>query len=98
VGTPNNRAGSDGMTDFKPFLPSQATELFPAGDAGDYILPICMPEMDLMAGEDMAVIVFTTVDDQRVGVPLELDALSALYAVIGEALLRMQAPEGGSVQ
>ena len=86
------------MTEFRPFRPNEAVEIFPDNAEGDFILPACVPEVDLMMGEEMAVLLLTTVEGQRVGVPLELDALSALYAVLGEALLRMQAPEGGTVQ
>lgn len=86
------------MSEFKPFLSNEAVEIFPDNTEGDFILPACKPEVDLMLGAEMAILVLTTVEDQRVGIPLELDSLSALYAVLGEALLRMQAPEGGTVQ
>jgi len=86
------------MPDPKPFLPDQAAEALPVGAEGDFLLPICMPNLGLLMGEDLAVIVFKMVEGQRVGVPLGVQALSDLRETITEALRMLQAPEGGAVQ
>ena len=86
------------MSDQKPFLPDQAAEPFPPGTTGDFLLPICLPKPELMMGEDLAVVVLTTIEDQRVGIPMGHQALSDLRGLIDEALRMLQAPEGGSVQ
>ncbi|NEU13573.1 hypothetical protein G3T14_15745 [Methylobacterium sp. BTF04] len=62
------------------------------------MLPISLPAPELMMGEGLAVIVLTTVEDQRVGIPMGHQALSDLHKIIGEALRLLRAPEGGSVQ
>ena len=84
------------MTDPKPFLPTEASEL-PAGP-GDYLVPICIAKPDVLMGELMAVVVFETIKGQRVGVPLGMQAMSDLRVALGEALVSLQASEGGSVQ
>ena len=84
------------MTDPKPFLPSEAKDALP--DAGDFLLPICLPRPGLLMGEALAVVVFTTIEGQRVGLPLGMEALSDLYETLGEALRMMQAGEGDAVQ
>jgi hypothetical protein len=86
------------MTEPKPFHPDQAAEPFPPGTTGDFLLPICMPKPDLMMGESLAILVVTTVEDQRVGIPMGHQALSDLREIIDEALRMLEAPEGGSVQ
>lgn len=86
------------MAERKPFRSSGAKEVFPPGTEGDFILPICMPETNLLVGEDLAILQFETIEGQRVGVPLGIDALSDLHALLGEALRLMSAPEGGTLQ
>lgn len=82
----------------QPFLPNEAKDALPAGAEGDFLLPVCMPYFELLVGEDLAVVVLTTSEDQRVGVPMGLQALHDLRETIDEALRMLQAPEGGSVQ
>lgn len=82
----------------KPFMPSEAKEVFAAPDPGDFLLPICLPSPDLMMGENLAIVIVTTVEDQRVGIPMGHQALSDLREIIDEALRMLQVPEGGSVQ
>ncbi|GJD73110.1 hypothetical protein [Methylobacterium goesingense] len=86
------------MADQKPYQPSEAEDLFPEPEKGDFLAPMAMPSPGLMMGESMAIIVFTTVEDQRIGVPMSHQALSDLHQTVGEALRMLQAPEGGSVQ
>ncbi|MET0531387.1 MAG: hypothetical protein ABW003_24150 [Microvirga sp.] len=86
------------MPDPKPFLPNQAAEVLPVSSRGDFLLPICIPNPGLLMGEDLAVIVFETVEGQRVGAPLGAQALSYLRETITEALRMLQAPGGGAVQ
>lgn len=84
------------MVEPSPFRPDKAKDAI-EGD-GDFLLPICLPEPDVMIGEDIAIIVLTTAEDQRVGIPVGMQALSDLHEIIGEALRRMQAGEGNTVQ
>ena len=84
------------MSEQKPFLPSKAKDALP--DEGDFLLPICLPGPGLLMGEDLAVVVLNTLQGQRVGIPLGLQAVSDLREVLDEALRMMQAPEGGTVQ
>ncbi|WHQ70056.1 hypothetical protein [Methylorubrum extorquens] len=84
------------MADPPPFRPDAAKDAL-EGD-GDFLLPIFLPEPDVMVGEDIAIIVLTTAEDQRVGIPVGMQALSDLHEIIGEALRRMQAGEGSTVQ
>ena len=84
------------MSAQKPFLPSKAKDAF--HDEGDFLLPICLPDPGLLMGEDLAVVVLNTLQGQRVGIPLGLQAVSDLREVLDEALRMMQAPEGGTVQ
>jgi hypothetical protein len=79
-----------------PFRPDTAKDAL-EGD-GDFLLPICLPKPDVMVGEGIAIIVLTTAEDQRVGIPVGMQALSDLHEIIGEALRRMQAGEGNTVQ
>jgi hypothetical protein len=86
------------MSEQKFFRPSEAREVFALTGPGDFLLPICLPGPDLMMGEDLAIVVLTTIEDQRVGIPMGHQALSDLREIIDEALRMLQAPEGGSVQ
>ena len=82
----------------KPFRPSDTKEAFPEPVEGDFMLPFCVPGAEILMGEDLAVIVVPTQERQRVGIPMDLQSVADLYALLGEALRRLQAPEGGSVQ
>ena len=86
------------MRERKPFLPSEAQDALPPDSEGDFLLPACVPEIGLLVGENLAVIVMTTVEGQRIGVPLGASALSGLRDTLTEALRIMRAPEGGTVQ
>ncbi|MHC2016352.1 hypothetical protein [Methylobacterium sp. CM6247] len=86
------------MAEKKPFRSSEAQEVFPPGTEGDFILPICLPEPELMVGEMLAIILFETIEGQRVGVPVGVETLADLHQLLGEALRLLQAPEGGTVQ
>ncbi len=84
------------MSDSPPFRPDKAKDAI-EGD-GDFLLPICVPKPGLLMGESLAVIVLTTVEGQRVGVPLGMQGLSDLHEVTREALRLLQAKDGDSVQ
>lgn len=86
------------MAEQKPFKPSEAKDVFATPAPGDFLLLICLPKPDMMVGESLAIVVLTTVERQRIGVPMGHQALSELHDLIGEALRMLQAPEGGSVQ
>jgi hypothetical protein len=62
---------------FHPFKLETAKDAL-EGD-GDFLLPVCEGEPDLMTGEDVAIIVLTTVGDQRVGLPIGMQGLSDLH-------------------
>lgn len=51
-----------------------------------------------MVGQDQAVLVLTTVDGRRVGVPIGVNALTYLQGVITEALRMLQAGDGNALQ
>ena len=53
-----------------PFRPDSAKDAL-EGD-GDSPLPICDAEPDVMLGEELAIIVLTTLEGQRVGIPLAM--------------------------
>jgi len=55
------------MTGPKPFHPDKAARAQFGELCTDFILPICMPDPELMVREDLAVLVVTTVEGQRVG-------------------------------
>ena len=84
------------MVDSPPFRPDRAKDAI-EGD-GDFLLPICAPKPGLLMGESLAVIVLTTVEGQRVGVPLGMQGLSDLHEVTREALRMLQATDKDSVQ
>ncbi|KQQ12423.1 hypothetical protein ASF56_04450 [Methylobacterium sp. Leaf122] len=84
------------MADSPPFRPDTAKDAI-EGD-GDFLLPICAPKPGLLMGESLAVIVLTTVEGQRVGVPLGMQGLSDLHEVTREALRMLQATDKDSVQ
>ncbi|KQO89625.1 MAG: hypothetical protein ACAH20_21845 [Methylobacteriaceae bacterium] len=84
------------MADSPPFRPDTAKDAV-EGD-GDFLLPICVPKPGLLMGESLAVIVLTTVEGQRVGVPLGMQGLSDLHEVTREALRLMQATDEDTLQ
>lgn len=65
---------------------------------GYFLLPICGPKPSLMLGESLAIIVLTTVEGRRVGIPLGMQGLSDLHQVTHEALRLMQTTDEGTVQ
>ena len=79
-----------------PFRPDRAKDAI-VGD-GDFLKPICEPKPGLLMGESLAVIVLTTVEGQRVGVPLGMQGLSDLHQVTREALRLMQAADEDTLQ
>ncbi|MRI54046.1 hypothetical protein D8770_08770 [Methylobacterium sp. DB1607] len=84
------------MSDSPPFRPDKAKDALEG--KGDFLLPICVPKPDLLMGEALAVIVLTTVEGQRVGVPLGMQGLSDLHEIVREALRLLQAGDGDTVQ
>lgn len=84
------------MANSPPFRPDKAKDAI-EGD-GDFLLPICEPKPGLLMGESLAVIVLTTVEGQRVGVPLGMQGLSDLHEITREALRLLQAKDGDVVQ
>ncbi|QGY05536.1 hypothetical protein MMSR116_29315 [Methylobacterium mesophilicum SR1.6/6] len=76
------------MTDPKPFRPDKAAHVKFGDLHTDFILPICLPDPELMVGDALAVLVVTTVEGQRVGVPIGVNALEHLRGIV-EAGLRM---------
>ncbi|ABY28528.1 hypothetical protein Mext_0100 [Methylorubrum extorquens PA1] len=93
-----NRATEIGMADQKAFRPTSAEKAFPEPIEGDFMLPFCVPGAEILMGKDLAAIVVPTQERQRVGIPMDLQTVSDLYALLGEALRMLQAPEDGSVQ
>lgn len=84
------------MADRTAFRPDKAKDAIEG--EGDFLLPICEPKPNLLMGESLAVIVLTTVEGQRVGLPLGMQGLSDLHKVTREALRLLQAKGGDSVQ
>lgn len=84
------------MVDSPPFRPDRAKDAI-EGD-GDFLLPICVQKPGLLMGESLAVIVLTTVEGQRVGLPLGMQGLSDLHEITREALRMLQAEDGDTVQ
>jgi hypothetical protein len=79
---------SDNLHPFRLETAKDALE----GD-GDFLLPVCEAEPDLIIGEDFAVIVLTTIGDQRVGLPIGMQGLSDLHEVTRKAMRLMQADD-----
>ena len=86
------------MTEPKPFHPSEAKDVLTDASEGDVLLPIVLPNPDIMMGENLAIVVLTTIEDQRVGIPMGYQAISNLHQLLGAALRILQKPEGGSIQ
>ncbi|WP_437871435.1 hypothetical protein ACSD7O_24185 [Methylorubrum extorquens] len=81
---------------FHPFWLESAKDAF-EGD-GDFLLPVCGGEPDLMMGEDMAIIVLTTVGDQRVGLAIGIQWQSDLHEITRDAMRLTRAEDRSSVQ
>ena len=86
------------MTEPKPFHPSKAKDVLTDASEGDVLRPIVLPNPDIMMGENLAIVVLTTIEDQRVGIPMGYQAISNLHQLLGAALRILQKPEGGSIQ
>jgi hypothetical protein len=85
------------MTDPKPpFRPAVAVDALGEVE-GDFVLPLCLPQPDLLIGEDLAMLVLNTIHGQRVGLPLSPQGAADLHAVLGEALRLLQARDGSPV-
>jgi hypothetical protein len=79
------------MAEHSPFRPDKAANVQFGELHTDFILPICMPDPELMVGEDLAVLVVTTVEGQRVGVPMGVTALEHLQGIVEAGLKVSQA-------
>jgi hypothetical protein len=90
--------GGAEMTEQKPFHPGRAQDVIPASAEGDFLTPVCIPGAELLMGEKMVIVVLKTMDNQRIGIPMVMQTVSDLHALLGEVLRQMQAPEGGPVQ
>lgn len=86
------------MSDPKPFRPSDAEPASLDPPEGDFMMSFCVPGAEILMGEDLAVLVLPNQEGQRLGLPMSLQTVSDLHALLGEALRTQQAPEGGSVQ
>lgn len=76
------------MADPNSFRPDTAAYLQLGELHTDFILPICLPDPELQIGGALAVLVVTTVEGHRVGVPIGVNALEHLRGIV-EAGLRM---------
>lgn len=86
------------MTQPKPFRPDTAVPVPLDGRKRDFIPPICIPDPELQVGEGFAVLVLTTVEGQRVGVPIGVNALEHLQGIVAEGLRMLRAGDGDEVQ
>ena len=68
------------------------TELELSGD-GPFLLPLCGHEVNVAMGEAIALVQFTTIEGQRVDVPLPVKALPDLALAVAEAIRETEAPE-----
>ena len=85
------------MTDFAPFRPDKAAHVQFGELHTDFILPICLPDPEIMVGDALAVLVVTTVEGQRVGVPIGMNALPHLQGIVAEGLRMLRAGDGDAV-
>jgi len=74
------------MAASQPFRPDKAAHVQFGELHTDFILPICLPDPELQVGEALAVLVMTTVEGQRVGVPIGVNALEHLRGIVAEGL------------
>jgi hypothetical protein len=79
------------MTQPNPFRPDKAARVQFGELHTDFILPICMPDPELQVGDALAVLVVTTVEGQRVGVPIGVNALEHLQGIVEAGLRLVQA-------
>ena len=82
------------MTSLTPFRPDKTARLQLGELHTDFILPICLPDPELQVGDALAVLVVTTVEGHRVGVPIGVNALEHLRGIV-EAGLRVVQPADG---
>jgi hypothetical protein len=61
------------------------TEIELVGD-GPFLLPLCGPEVNVAVAEVIAVVQFTTMQGQRVDIPLPAAALPDLALAVAEAI------------
>ena len=80
------------MTRASAFRPDKAAHVQFGELHTDFILPICLPDPELMVGDALAVLVVTTLEGQRVGVPMGVNALQHLRGIV-EAGLRVVAKD-----
>ncbi|MCJ2135394.1 hypothetical protein MKK69_15260 [Methylobacterium sp. J-026] len=86
------------MTETKPpFRPADAVDILGEVE-GDFVLPLCLPQPNLLIGEDLAVVVLDTIHGQRVGLPLSPQGAADLHTVLGEAIRLLQGRHGDPVQ
>ncbi|MCJ2020581.1 hypothetical protein MKK84_24660 [Methylobacterium sp. E-065] len=85
------------MTDPKPFRADKAAYLQLGELHTDFILPICLPDPELMVGDALAVLVVTTVEGHRVGVPIGVNALEHLKGIVEAGLRVLQEEDGGEM-
>lgn len=81
----------------KPFRSDEAAHVQFGKLHTDCILPICLPNPDLMVGEDLSVLVVTTVEGQRVGVPMGVNALMHLQGIVAKGLRALKSGDGDAV-
>ena len=85
------------MTDPTPFRPDRAAHVQFGDLHTDFILPICLPDPELVVGDALAVLVVTTVEGQRVGVPIGVNALEHLRGIVEAGLRVLQAGDKGEL-
>ncbi|MFB0491260.1 hypothetical protein ABIE45_003846 [Methylobacterium sp. OAE515] len=86
------------MTALAPFRPDKAANVQFGELHTDFILPICLPDPELQVGDVLAVLVVTTVEGQRVGVPIGVNALEHLKGIVEAGLRVARAGERDATQ
>ncbi|MCJ2051691.1 hypothetical protein [Methylobacterium sp. J-070] len=86
------------MTQLEPFRSDTAARAQFDDLHTDFILPICPPDPELQVGEVLAVLVVTTVEGQRVGVPIGVNALEHLQGIVEAGLRVVRAEDEDLVQ
>lgn len=82
------------MTEPTTFRPDKAARVQFGELHTDFILPICLPDPELQVGDALAVLVVTTVEGQRVGVPIGVNALEHLQGIVKAGLQMLSAGDG----
>lgn len=82
----------------KPFEIAEADDAFADAATNDVLLPAMIGKPDMLLGQRLAVVVVTTINGRRVGIPMGHQMVSDLHALLGEALRMIEAPDGGSLQ